>query len=52
MRNLFIYRPVAPEMEQRKNLKLKRTFVHAMPRAIPCTSSYDPERVASEPLLS
>ena len=42
MRNLFIYRPVAPEMEQRKNLKLKRTFVHAMPRASLCTAICDP----------
>jgi len=30
---------------------MKRTGVQIMPRAIPCTSSYDPERVASEPLL-
>jgi len=29
---------------------LKRTGVQIMPRAIPCTSSCDPERVASEPL--
>jgi hypothetical protein len=49
MRNLFIYPTVAPEVEQRTSLK--RTGVHIMPRAIPCTSSDDPERVASEPLL-
>ena len=50
MYNLFIYYPVAPEMEQRT--KLKRTGVHVKPRASLCTSSCDPERVASEPLLS
>ena len=49
MRNLFIYPTVAAEVEQRTSLK--RTGVQIMPRAIPCTSSNDPERVASEPLL-
>ena len=49
MRNLFIYPTVAPEVEQRTSLK--RTGVQIMPRAIPCTSSNAPERVASEPLL-
>ena len=39
MRNLFIYPTVAPKMEQRT--ELKRTGVHIMPRAIPCTSSCD-----------
>ena len=40
MHNLFIYPTVAPKMEQRTDLK--RTGVHIMPRAIPCTSSCDP----------
>ena len=40
MHNFFIYPTVASEMEQRKDLK--RTGVHIMPRAIPCTSSCDP----------
>ena len=40
MHNLFIYPTVAPEMEQRT--ELKRTSVHITPRAIPCTSSCDP----------
>ena len=42
MRNLFIYPTVAPEVEQRTSLK--RTGVQIMPRAIPCTSSCDPEK--------
>ena len=42
MRNLFIYPTVAPEVEQRTSLK--RTGVQIMPRAIPCTSSNDPEK--------
>ena len=33
--NLFIYRPVVSKVEQRTNLK--RTCVHAMPRASLCT---------------
>ena len=41
MRNLFIYPTVAPEVEQRTSLK--RTGVQIMPRAIPCTSSSDPQ---------
>jgi len=40
MHNLFIYHPVAPEMEQRKSLK--RTCVQVMPRASLCTSICDP----------
>ena len=39
MRNLFIYPTVAPEMEQRT--ELKRTSVHITPRAIPCTATYE-----------
>ena len=37
MRNLFIYPTVAPKMEQRTDLK--RTCVHAMPRASLCTTT-------------
>ena len=37
MHNLFIYPTVAPKMEQRTDLK--RTCVHAMPRASLCTTT-------------
>ena len=37
MRNLFIYYPIVPEMGQRTDLK--RTCVHAMPRASLCTTT-------------
>ena len=37
MHNLFIYHPVASEVEQRTDLK--RTCVHAMPRASLCTTT-------------
>jgi len=39
MRNLFIYYPIVPEMGQRTDLK--RTCVHAMPRASLCTTTYE-----------
>ena len=41
MHNLFIYSSTIINVEQRKDLK--RTSVHIMPRAIPCTSSNDPK---------
>ena len=37
MHNLFIYHPIVPEMGQRTDLK--RTCVHAMPRASLCTTT-------------
>ena len=40
MHNLFIYSSTIINVEQGKDLK--RTGVQIMPRAIPCTSSYDP----------
>ena len=42
MHNLFIYSSTIINVEQGKDLK--RTGVQIMPRAIPCTSSCDPER--------
>jgi hypothetical protein len=36
MHNLFIYHPVAPEVEQRT--ELKRTSVQVTPRASLCTA--------------
>jgi hypothetical protein len=50
MHNFFIYSSTTDNVEQRT--ELKRTGVQIMPRAIPCTSSDDPARVASEPLLA
>ena len=40
MHNLFIYSSTVTNVEQRK--ELKRTSVHIMPRAIPCTATCDP----------
>ena len=40
MHNFFIYSSTTDNVEQRT--ELKRTGVHIMPRAIPCTSSCDP----------
>ena len=40
MHNLFIYSSTIINVEQRKDLK--RTSVHIMPRAIPCTATCDP----------
>ena len=52
MHNLFIYHPVAPEMEQRTDLK--RTCVQVKPRASLCTSTCEAvsNRGGVEPLLS
>jgi len=52
MHNLFIYPPVAPEMEQRTDLK--RTCVQVKPRASLCTSTCEAvsNRGGVEPLLS
>ena len=53
MRNLFIYPTVAPEVEQRTSLK--RTCVHATPRASLCTitsmcGAFAPTRVRARKL--